>query len=254
MKRNVVASVLSLLMLLSLCCGCQGKNGEGGESTNAPDSSRLLYFDEIFSLSQHHPVVWTDVVVQKVYPDVYTDKYAGEAYLLASCKVQKTFFASPDCPNQTVLSQEGSDCLLWVSVHGIQKADYPEMRELLQRADSFLVYARNETALMGFHGMSEALIQTLEQDGFDCRITEEELTSPPNLYIKNLSGWGLIPIIDGVVDGSVVQRMVEDGRDGEIAYRMDLTDMDWDPPRIVNGDTKEELYQFLEEYVKEHTK
>ena len=30
--------------------------------------------------------------------------------------------------------------------------------------------------------------------------------------------------------------------------------MDWDPPRIVNGDTKEELYQFLEEYVKEHTK
>ena len=96
------------------------------------------------------------------------------------------------------------------------------MRELLQRADSFLVYARNETALMGFHGMSEALIQTLEQDGFDCRITEEELTSPPNLYIKNLSGWGLIPIIDGVVDGS--------------------------------GDTKEELYQFLEEYVKEHTK
>lgn len=196
MKRNVMASVLSLLMLLSLCCGCQGKNGEGGESTNAPDSSRLLYFDEIFSLSQHHPVVWTDVVVQKVYPDVYTDKYAGEAYLLASCKVQKTFFASPDCPNQTVLSQEGSDC----------------------------------------------------------RITEEELTSPPNLYIKNLSGWGLIPIIDGVVDGSVVQRMVEDGRDGEIAYRMDLTDMDWDPPRIVNGDTKEELYQFLEEYVKEHTK
>ena len=110
MKRNVMASVLSLLMLLSLCCGCQGKNGEGGESTNAPDSSRLLYFDEIFSLSQHHPVVWTDVVVQKVYPDVYTDKYAGEAYLLASCKVQKTFFASPDCPNQTVLSQEGSRC------------------------------------------------------------------------------------------------------------------------------------------------
>ena len=47
MKRNVMASVLSLLMLLSLCCGCQGKNGEGGESTNAPDSSRLLYFDEI---------------------------------------------------------------------------------------------------------------------------------------------------------------------------------------------------------------
>lgn len=208
MKRNVMASVLSLLMLLSLCCGCQGKNGEGGESTNAPDSSRMLYFDEIFSLCQDRPVVWTDVVVQKVYPDIYADEYDWETYLLASCKVQKTFFASPDCPNQTVVSQEGSDCLLWVSVHGIQKADYPKMRELLQRADSFLVYAVDEPAPFGHYG----------------------------------------------VDGSVVQRMVEDGRDGEIAYRMDLTDMDWDPPRIVNGDTKEELYQFLEKYVKEHTK
>ncbi len=89
MKRNVMASVLSLLMLLSLCCGCQGKNGEGGESTNAPDSSRMLYFDEIFSLSQHHPVVWTDVVVQKVYPDIYADEYDWEKHICwqaAKCK------------------------------------------------------------------------------------------------------------------------------------------------------------------------
>ena len=111
MKRNVMASVLSLLMLLSLCCGCQGKNGEGGESTNAPDSSRLLYFDEIFSLSQHHPVVWTDVVVQKVYPDVYTDKYAGEAYLLASCKVQKTFLLRRTVPiKRFCLRREATAC------------------------------------------------------------------------------------------------------------------------------------------------
>ncbi len=254
MKRNVMASVLSLLMLLSLCCGCQGKNGEGGESTNAPDSSRMLYFDEIFSLCQDRPVVWTDVVVQKVYPDIYADEYDWETYLLASCKVQKTFFASPDCPNQTVVSQEGSDCLLWVSVHGIQKADYPKMRELLQRADSFLVYAVDEPAPFGHYGVDEALVQMLEQDGLTCREEEGSLCSPPSLYVKSLYMWELIPIIDGAVDGSVVQRMVEDGRDGEIAYRMDLTDMDWDPPRIVNGDTKEELYQFLEEYVKEHTK
>lgn len=66
MKRNVMASVLSLLMLLSLCCGCQGKNGEGGESTNAPDSSRMLYFDEIFSLCQDRPVVlWGDRIFEK---------------------------------------------------------------------------------------------------------------------------------------------------------------------------------------------
>lgn len=67
MKRNVMASVLSLLMLLSLCCGCQGKNGGG---RGCPDSSRIPYFDEIFTLSEDRPVVLADVAVQKVYPQV----------------------------------------------------------------------------------------------------------------------------------------------------------------------------------------
>lgn len=248
MKRKVTAAVFSLLMLLPLCCGCQGKNSD------APDSSRMLYFDEIFGLSKTNPVVWTDVVVQKVYPDIYADEYDWETYLLASCKVQKSFFASPDCPNRAVLSQAGSDCLLWVNVSGIQEEDYQEMRELLQRADSFLVYAVDEPVPFGHYGVDEALAQTLEQDGLTCREEEGSLRSPPSLYVKSLYMWELIPIIDGAVDGTVVQRMVEDGNYGEITYPMDLTDMDWDPPRIVNGDTKEELYQFLDEYVKENKK
>ena len=141
MKRNVMASVLSLLMLLSLCCGCQGKNGEGGD---APDSSRIPYFDEIFTLSEDRPVVLADVAVQKVYPQVFADEYGDEAYLIAKCSIQKAFFVSTQCPNRAILSTAGSSFLLWLKVNGLQEEYYPELQELLQRADSFIMYAEDE--------------------------------------------------------------------------------------------------------------
>ena len=115
MKRNVMASVLSLLMLLSLCCGCQGKNSD------TPDSSRIPYFDEIFTLSEDRPVVLADIAVQKVYPQVFADEYGDEAYLIAKCSIQKAFFVSTQCPNRATLSTAGNSFLLWLKVNGLQE-------------------------------------------------------------------------------------------------------------------------------------
>ena len=73
---------------------------------------------------------------------------------------------------------------------------------------------------------------------------------PPSLYINDIYMWSLIPIIDGKVDGTVVERAVEESHYAEMVYEIDQEDS----PRIYNGDTTEEVYQFLEKYVKEHTK
>ena len=243
-RLMTILASLGLIMLLFLCCGCQGKNSD------VPDSSRMLYFDEIFTLSEDRPVVLADVAVQKVYPQVFADEYGDEAYLIAKCSIQKAFFVSTQCPNRATLSTAGNSFLLWLKVNGLQEEYYPELQELLQQADSFIMYAEDEPSWFGRYGLDEEMARTLEQDGFNCRVVEDQMVFPPSLYINDIYMWSLIPIIDGKVDGTVVERAVEESHYAEMVYEIDREDS----PRIYNGDTTEEVYQFLEEYVKEHTK
>ena len=101
-RLMTILASLGLIMLLFLCCGCQGKNSD------VPDSSRMLYFDEIFTLSEDRPVVLADVAVQKVYPQVFADEYGDEAYLIAKCSIQKAFFVSTQCQTGRLCPRQGT--------------------------------------------------------------------------------------------------------------------------------------------------
>lgn len=71
------------------------------------------------------------------------------------------------------------------------------------------------------------------------------LLSRPALYIKVLSLWSLSPIIDGVVDNMIVPKDVEDSY-VEMIYDVGIAK----GSRISSGNTIEEVYAFLEDYMK----
>lgn len=246
MKSRLIKSPVSVFLFafLLLCCSCQVKD------PGDPASSRVLTFDEIFSLSEESPVVLADVAVREVYPDICEDECDGEKYILASGKIQNSFFVSPSCPNQEILSAAESDCLLWIRVNGIQEQYYAELQELIKQADSLIIYADDEPALVGRGGLDEEVLQTLKEYGFDCSIAESNLTASPSLYIKAPYMWSVIPIIDGVADGTVVQRAIEDSHYAEMVYDMEIADA----TRISSGDTIEDIYTFLNGYVERSSK
>lgn len=243
MTNRAKILLLFMIMLILWCSSCEIV--ESGD----PASSRELTFDEIFSLSQDNPVILADVIVQEVYPEICENKYEEGKYILAYCKIQTPFYVSSSCPNQTDLSTTNSECLLWFPVDHISEQYYTELLEMMKQADSLVIYANDEPSLVGRGCLDQEVLEVLKEYGLDCSVSKTNFTDPPSLYIRESYMWSLIPIVDGKVDGTVIQKAVEDGC-AEMAYDMDVAK----DSRISSGDTIEEVYTFLNEYVKSESK
>lgn len=241
--KNRLIKFLLLSAFLLLCCGCQDKGAIH------PASSRAPRFDETHRLSGDWAVVLADVVVQEVYPNICKGEGTGD-YFLTSCKIREPFFVSTSCSNYEVLSKENADFLLWVNVDHIQERYYTELQEIISQAESLIVYAEEKPAIVGYNGLADEMFQTLKEYGLNCSATDSYLTALPSLHVTDPYSWTLIPIMDGVVDGAELQTIVNDSHSAEMIYDIEHKD----DSRISSGDTAEDVYKFLKEYVEKSNK
>lgn len=243
--RRKMLLLFPLTIILSfLCCSCHVTE------TIDPTVSSPPSFDQTHVVSEDKPVVLADVIVQDVYPNICKDEKDGQKYLLANCRIQNPFFISTSCSNYNVFSGEKINFLLWVCVDYIQEEYYTELQKIINQADSIIIYADEKPAVIGYDGLNEDVIQVLKVYGLDCSIDDSYLTAPPSLYITDPYCWTLIPIMDGVVAGSSLQAIVNDSHSAEMVYNIDSKDNS----RISSGDTLEDVYTFLSEFVERSLK
>ena len=233
-----------VIFLLVFCCSCQIAE------TTHPATSSPPSFEQTHTVSEDKPIVLADVIVQDVYPEICRDEDNGLKYLLANCTIQDSFFISTSCSNYSVLSAENSNFLLWICVNYISEDYYSELQTIITQADSLIIYADDKPAIIGYGGLNEDVIDVLRGYGLTCSITDSYLITPPSLYITDPYCWSLIPIMDGTVAGSSLQMIINNSNSAEMIYDIDTKD----DSRISSGDTIEDVYTFLNEYVERSLK
>jgi len=242
-SRNLLFPPL-LFLLLVLCCACQVKPGVSSDTSTIPDSS------DLFRIREDQGIVLADIVIQEIYPDVCHDEKEGESYILASCKIRKPFFISTRCANFSSLSEKESVFLLWVNAKYVQDQYHADLFRIIEQAESFIMYAEERPAIVGWNGLDDEVIRTFEEYGLDCSVDDSYLTKPPSLYVPSPYMWSLIPIMDGTVDGSAFQKIMNDSHLAEAVYDIEQKD----DSRLTNGDTIEDVYEYLERHVERSKK
>ena len=240
--KKIGLLIFSLLMILP--CSCHIREVEDPAVSSPPS------FDDTHTVSNDKSIVWAEIVIQNVYPNVCKNKYDEQTYLLAICQIRNLFFISDNCPDYDSLCKNGNSILLWINIDDIQEKYYPKLYQIMNQAESLIIYANNKPAIIGYNGLDEKVTQALTNYGLNCYITNSCLVEPPSLYVTTLYCWDLIPIIDGVVDGSDFQRIINNSHSAEMIYDIDAKN----DSMITAGDTIEDVYAFLEEYVERSNK
>lgn len=252
MRRiSIWSIVVELILCLTVLSGC---HAEEIVSTASPDSSRPLYFSEVYRLGYNPAYTICDVTVNRVFDNIYDAGYYDEEFLVVDCTVEHIFFRAPSTIKNPKWVDANAPVLLWIDIKELDESVPELLRSLFEDVDSMIVYGREiETRMVKETPEGLAFIEEMGEQEIHY-ITDDMgdniLDIPSNIEIVELGMWPLLPIIDGYFDADPVVEIVSKTNDAEMVFNMDLE------PTVgsryfKNGDSKEIVYAALERYVRE---
>jgi len=224
MRKRLAACVAALLCLW--CAGCSGTK----PVLPAPNASIILTYQQSHGHANH---CYLDVEITDVLDGVYhrEDWLDTADYLIAVGRVKKVFRTLPAYP-----FEERESIPIWITLQTVTPEQYDPFRRVLERADSLIVY--------GVPEYTEAAKDAVFPEGY----AQLALPDTVRVRIYYLNGWDIIPIVNGVADGSGMEAVMRSSNQS-MNYPLDMDR----PGNIVSGDTVSEIYAFLEEHCKEQS-
>lgn len=260
MRRvSVIRSIIiGLIVSTILLTGC---HSEKSTNSSEPDSSRDPYLSEVYLLRSNPAFTLSDVMVNRVFENIYDGGFDGDEYLVVDCTVEHSFFSGVKRDGDAEWIADGSPVFLWVnigrdSVGRVRESAVELLRSLFEEADSVIVYGREfdpavyrdspDGSKFAEEIGSDHISYTEDTEGKDI------IAFPSSVELCSFTSWELLPIIDGRFDADSMEEIASEN------HEFMSFDMNLKPTEglryFENGDTKETVYSALERYVNEAEK
>ena len=248
MKRNLFFYLLLFLLCLS---SCQQKN-EVAVSTELPsgDSWRDVYFSETHNLSEHLPIVFYDVTVNKVFENTYKPSIS-EKCILVECKIEHIFFQSPDANIKVDQTTANDPVYLWINIAEYDLDTISQLKDLFETIDSAIIYGiQFEPYIVQDSTLSNQLESELEKEDIEyCNIDGVScLNLPACIMVYDLEEWPILPIIDGCFSADSLASIIGVN---DMAFSFESENPDG-LQYFKSGDDVEIVYAALEKFLSEY--
>lgn len=251
MKQRICNISLVFLIFIMCLSSCQKQLNE--RSSNPPPSSgdgwRDVYFRETHNLLTSLPVVFYDVTVNKLFPEVY-QLSPSEKCLLLECKIEHNFYQSPAVDFKSNWTVPNDFIYLWVNVTKYDANTISSLRDLFETVDSVIIYghqiepyiAQNSTLC---RQLENELGESVDYFNFD---GASYLKLSPCIMIYELEEWPILPIVDGIFTADCLTSILSEDN---MAFSFELENPDG-LQYFKHGDDLDTVYDALKKFVIEY--
>lgn len=249
MKKLILCLLLANFLLLS---GCRRSAAAPEEEVYAPDGSRPPYFSETHSIDPEEDDILCAVTVDRVLEHRYDA--TGYNSLVLQATVEEIFGGT-----QTFF--QGDSILVWVGIDDLRpfldmtqeevNSAVEKLRGILEESDSLILYGWNVQPILLQNSPEHDLWLGDTEGTFYSYVLWDSgkyrLDLPPSIRIPVLGSWNILPIRDGVLDGTPLQELIA-SVGGEMAF-----DLDHELPQggqyFKNGDSAEDVYEAMRKFI-----
>ena len=221
--KHLFIAALALVMLLPGCADAQPESAV----------SRAPYFEEAYT---------PETVCSVTVDGVFFFEEEDQVYLVLDCTAREVLRPK----RASAEFSDGADVLVWVDITEV--SDRKEaLAELLGAAETLVVNGRRrEPSLPKGTEVQDSFLALWGKE--EPVYSEEDLLVLPPCVFPKLDDWGVLPFVDGALDGGALEEAIGDHDGFEMAFSIDEARPE-EKLYFQNGDTLDAVCRGLSKYV-----